>query len=86
MQNPIEIFNTFYNGLCNHIKEVIYETDKWAGLVHLQGGICDEKQRGINMKKWGRSEEMLIVLQVFGNNPLSSQQIQPRTRLLFTKV
>ena len=51
MQNPIEIFNTLHNGLCNHIKEVIYETDKWAGLVHLQGGICDEKQRGINMKK-----------------------------------
>ena len=34
----------------NHIKEDIYETDKWAGLVHLQGGICDEKQRGINIK------------------------------------
>ena len=22
--------------------EIIYVTDKWAGLVHLQGGICDE--------------------------------------------
>ena len=48
MRNPIE--STLYNGLCSHIKEDIYETDKWAGLVHLQGGICDEKQREINIK------------------------------------
>ena len=43
-------FSTLYNGLCSHIKQNIYETDKWAGLVHLQGGICDEKQREINIK------------------------------------
>ena len=63
------VFSTLYNGLCNHIKEDIYETDKWAGSVHLQGGICDEKQRGINIKKWGESEEILIVPQALGDNP-----------------